>query len=224
MAHHPRIVGHATEKDRASEVNYAGTPFRHPGSAGNAALQPADERHCRPDRPRAVHRRMGRRGRGRTTVGSGPRRWCARGVTNSTARWPARGNRSNGCAYADSAEHVPIQRMPNVEPAAGSGRAATDALIAGRGGRHLRDRGTKSWSIDMQRFNFQFTWPAFHCIRAGRLAGQLRDAYQSTRISGHPGRPGRPGHHRLGGAELRQRTAGQVAAVSTAAPVPCSPT
>ena len=41
--------------------------------------------------------------------------------------------------------------------------------------------GDKSWSIDMQRYNFQFTGQRFFRIENGRLAGQLRDvAYQAT--------------------------------------------
>ena len=41
--------------------------------------------------------------------------------------------------------------------------------------------GDKSWSIDMQRYNFQFTGQRFFRIRDGKLDGQLRDvAYQAT--------------------------------------------
>ena len=41
--------------------------------------------------------------------------------------------------------------------------------------------GDKSWSIDMQRFNFQFTGQRFFRIEDGVLAGQVRDAaYQAT--------------------------------------------
>lgn len=41
--------------------------------------------------------------------------------------------------------------------------------------------GDKSWSIDMQRYNFQFTGQRFFRIRGGQLYGQLRDvAYQSS--------------------------------------------
>jgi TldD protein len=41
--------------------------------------------------------------------------------------------------------------------------------------------GDKSWSIDMQRYNFQFTGQRFFRIENGKLAGQLRDvAYQAT--------------------------------------------
>jgi TldD protein len=41
--------------------------------------------------------------------------------------------------------------------------------------------GDKSWSIDMQRYNFQFTGQRFFRIEGGRLVGQVRDvAYQAT--------------------------------------------
>ena len=88
--------------------------------------------------------------------------------------------RSNGCAYADSPEHTPIQRMANVSLAADPNGGATADLIAG-----IEDGiyvvGDKSWSIDMQRYNFQFTGQRFYRISGGQLAGQLRDvAYQAT--------------------------------------------
>ena len=39
--------------------------------------------------------------------------------------------------------------------------------------------GDNSWSIDMQRYNFQFTGQQFYRIKSGQLVGQLRDvAYQ----------------------------------------------
>jgi TldD protein len=41
--------------------------------------------------------------------------------------------------------------------------------------------GDKSWSIDMQRYNFQFTGQRFYRIRGGKLDGMVRDvAYQAT--------------------------------------------
>ena len=36
--------------------------------------------------------------------------------------------------------------------------------------------GDKSWSIDMQRYNFQFTGQRFHRVKNGRILGQVRDA------------------------------------------------
>ena len=89
--------------------------------------------------------------------------------------------RSNGCAFADSPMHVPIQRMANVSLAhAGNDGPSTDELIAGVD-RGIYVVGDKSWSIDMQRYNFQFTGQRFYRIDKGKLAGQLKDvAYQAT--------------------------------------------
>ncbi|WP_349294592.1 TldD/PmbA family protein [Baekduia alba] len=88
--------------------------------------------------------------------------------------------RSNGCAYADSAQRAPLQRMPNVSLRPAPGGPSTEELI-GRVERGIYVVGNASWSIDMQRLNFQFTGQQFHRIQDGRLAGQLRDvAYQAT--------------------------------------------
>jgi TldD protein len=89
--------------------------------------------------------------------------------------------RSNGCAFADSPLHVPIQRMANVSLAhSGVQGPRTDELIAGVD-RGIYVVGDKSWSIDMQRYNFQFTGQRFYKIENGMLAGQLKDvAYQAT--------------------------------------------
>jgi TldD protein len=89
--------------------------------------------------------------------------------------------RSNGCAFADSPMHVPIQRMANVSLAhSGDDGPSTEDLIAGVD-RGIYVVGDKSWSIDMQRYNFQFTGQRFYRIEKGKLAGQLKDvAYQAT--------------------------------------------
>ena len=93
--------------------------------------------------------------------------------------------RSNGCAFADSARHIPLQRMPNVSlraaPSTDQGDGPSTAeLIAGVDD-GIYVVGDNSWSIDMQRYNFQFTGQRFFKINQGRLVGQLRDvAYQAT--------------------------------------------
>jgi TldD protein len=89
--------------------------------------------------------------------------------------------RSNGCAFADSPMHVPIQRMANVSLAhSGAGGPSTEELIGGVD-RGIYIVGDKSWSIDMQRYNFQFTGQRFYRIEGGTLAGQIKDvAYQAT--------------------------------------------
>jgi TldD protein len=88
--------------------------------------------------------------------------------------------RSNGCAFADSSGHVPVQRMANVSLQPATDGPSTEDLISGVE-KGLYVVGDKSWSIDMQRYNFQFTAQRFYLIENGRLVGQVRDAaYQAT--------------------------------------------
>ena len=135
--------------------------------------------------------------------------------------------RSNGCAFADSPHHVPIQRMANVslQPDAGSD-VTTDDLIAGVE-RGIYVVGDKSWSIDMQRYNFQFTGQRFFRIENGALAGQLRDvAYQATTTDfwGSLDGLGGPSTWVLGGAmNCGKAQPGQVAAVEPRVPVGALP-
>ncbi len=133
--------------------------------------------------------------------------------------------RSNGCAYADSPGHIPIQRMANVslQPASDvdGGGPSTDELI-GRVERGIYVVGDKSWSIDMQRYNFQFTGQRFYRIEDGRLAGQLRDvAYQATTTDfwNSMEAVGGPDTYVLGGAfNCGKAQPGQVASVSHGCP------
>ena len=130
--------------------------------------------------------------------------------------------RSNGCAYADSAEHVPIQRMPNVSLQADPAGGSVEDLIAGvEHGIYIV--GDKSWSIDMQRFNFQFTGQRFHRIRNGRLDGQVKDVVYQSRTPDFWGSLvalGGPDTYLLGGAlNCGKGQPGQVAAVSHGCPV-----
>jgi TldD protein len=129
---------------------------------------------------------------------------------------------SNGCAFADSPLHVPIQRMANVslEPAGDDGPTTGD-LIGGVE-RGLYIVGDKSWSIDMQRYNFQFTGQRFFRIEHGRLAGQVRDvAYQATTTDfwGSLEAVGGRSTYLLGGAfNCGKGQPGQVAPVSHGCP------
>jgi TldD protein len=144
--------------------------------------------------------------------------------------------RSNGCAFADSPLHVPIQRMANVSlaPAGGSensrggggsdgggGGPTTADLIAGVE-RGLYIVGDKSWSIDMQRYNFQFTGQRFFKIEGGRLVGQVKDvAYQATTTEfwGAMEAVGGSSTYVLGGAfNCGKGQPGQVAPVSHGCP------
>src|SRR5690606_8397093 len=133
---------------------------------------------------------------------------------------PGRG-RSNGCAYADSPGHVPVQRMANVSLQPAPDGPSTDELIS-RVERGIYVVGDKSWSIDMQRFNFQFTGQRFFRIEDGKLAGQLRDvAYQATTTDfwGSMEAVGGPQTWQLGGAfNCGKAQPGQVASVSHGCP------
>ncbi|MEU9644966.1 TldD/PmbA family protein [Streptomyces sp. NPDC048188] len=129
--------------------------------------------------------------------------------------------RSNGCAYADSPAQVPVQRMANVSLRPDPGGLSTEDLIGGVD-RGIYVVGDRSWSIDMQRYNFQFTGQRFFRIENGRLAGQLRDvAYQATTTDfwGSMAAVGGPQTYVLGGAfNCGKAQPGQVAAVSHGCP------
>ncbi|MEW1677487.1 TldD/PmbA family protein [Streptomyces noursei] len=129
--------------------------------------------------------------------------------------------RSNGCAFADSPHHVPVQRMANVSLRPAPDGPSTDALISGVE-RGIYLVGDRSWSIDMQRHNFQFTQQRAFLIRNGRLAGQLRDvAYQATTTDFWRSMAalGGPQTYVLGGAfNCGKAQPGQIAAVSHGCP------
>jgi TldD protein len=129
--------------------------------------------------------------------------------------------RSNGCAFADSPGHIPLQRMANVSIPPVPDGPSTDELIAGVD-RGIYVVGDKSYSIDMQRYNFQFTGQRFFKIENGRLAGQLKDvAYQATTTDfwGSLEALGGPQTWLLSGAfTCGKAQPGQVAPVSHGAP------
>ena len=87
---------------------------------------------------------------------------------------------SDGCCYADSWSSVQFQRMPNVSLAPGKAELTPDEMIAGvEKGIYIAGRG--SYSIDQQRYNFQFGGQMFYEIENGKIVGPLRDvAYQSN--------------------------------------------
>lgn len=125
---------------------------------------------------------------------------------------------SNGCAYADGFASFPIQRMPNISLQPGPDPAANAAsLISGvEDGIYIEGNG--SWSIDQQRYNFQFTGQIFHRIRHGKLDGMLRDvAYQGNSVdfwNACDGIGGEPSYELGGAFNCGKGQPGQIAAVS----------
>ena len=218
-------IGHATELDRALgyEAAYAGTSFATVDQLGTLQYG-APFMHVTADR-QVEH--------GLASVG-----WDDEGVAAQSwdlirdgvlvgyqldRRIAARQGyqRSNGCAFADSSSHTPIQRMANVSLQPSPAGPSTEELISSvTDGIYVV--GDKSWSIDMQRYNFQFTGQRFFRIRHGRLTGQLRDvAYQgsTTQFWGSMEATGGPQTYVLGGAfNCGKGQPGQVAPVSHGCP------
>jgi len=87
---------------------------------------------------------------------------------------------SQGCCYADDWSSVQFQRMPNVSLQAGTERMnAMDMIKNTEKGIYML--GRNSYSIDQQRYNFQFSSQLAFEIKNGKIAGMLRDAaYQSN--------------------------------------------
>ena len=218
-------IGHATEYDRAIgyEAAYAGTSFATPDRLGTM-------RYGSPVMTVIADRTVefGLATVGYDDEGVQSQSWdlvrdgTFVGYQLDRVFAPKLGqSRSNGCSYADSPHHVPIQRMANVSLQPAADETSTADLIA-RVENGIYIVGDKSWSIDMQRYNFQFTGQRFFRIVDGRLEGQLRDvAYQATTTDfwNSMEAVGGPSTWRLGGAfNCGKAQPGQVAAVSHGCP------
>ncbi len=218
-------IGHATELDRALgyEANYAGTSFATVDNLGTLKYGSA----CmNVTGDRTVEHGLATIGYDDDGVATGQWDIIKDGVLvgYQTDRRMARlmdWGRSTGCAFADSSGHIPIQRMANVSLRPAAEDVSTADLISGVE-RGIYVVGDKSWSIDMQRYNFQFTGQRFYVIRDGELAGQLRDvAYQATTTDfwGSMEAVGGEGTWRLEGAfNCGKAQPGQVAPVSHGCP------
>lgn len=87
---------------------------------------------------------------------------------------------SHGCCYAQSWNDVQFQRMPNVSLEPGKQKYSIKDMIKDvEKGIYIAGRG--SYSIDQQRYNFQFGGTVFYEIKNGEIVGMLDDvAYQSN--------------------------------------------
>ena len=89
-------------------------------------------------------------------------------------------NESHGCCYADNWSSVQFQRMPNVSLAPGEEKLSVEEMIKDVE-KGIYILGDGSYSIDQQRYNFQFGGQLYYEIKDGKIAGMLRDvAYQSN--------------------------------------------
>ena len=218
-------IGHATELDRALgyEAAYAGTSFATFDKLGNLqygspVMNVTGDRTAEHGLATVGYDDEGVAGQSWDLISGGV--LVGYQLDRRMARLKGFG-RSNGCAFADSPGHMPLQRMANVSLAPAPDGPATEELIA-RVDNGIYILGDKSWSIDMQRYNFQFTGQRFFRIRNGRLDGQLRDvAYQATTTDfwNSMEAVGGPQTYVLGGAfNCGKGQPGQVAPVSHGTP------
>src|SRR5688572_19322384 len=176
-------VGHPTELDRSlwMEANYAGTSFLTPDKIGKLKFG-TDIVNFIADRTQKG---------GLATVayddeGVPAQEWPLikdgifvdwQTTRDLAAMSPAR--KSYGCLHADSWGSVSFPRMPNISLQPASGNTTMDDLIAGVE-RGILIYGDGSYSIDQQRYNFQFGGQTFWEIKNGKVGGMVRDvAYQS---------------------------------------------
>jgi len=89
-------------------------------------------------------------------------------------------NESHGCCYAQSWNDVQFQRMPNISLEPGKEPYSINDMIKDvEKGIYIAGRG--SYSIDQQRYNFQFGGTMYYEIKDGKIVGMLNDvAYQSN--------------------------------------------
>ena len=89
-------------------------------------------------------------------------------------------NESHGCCYADSWNSIQFQRMPNVSLEANKNPYSVNQMIGDtEDGIYIVGRG--SYSIDQQRYNFQFGGILFYEVKGGKITKMLKDvAYQSN--------------------------------------------
>ena len=87
---------------------------------------------------------------------------------------------SHGCCYSQSWRDVQFQRMPNVSLKPNDKDiSAEDVIKDVENGIYIAGRG--SFSIDQQRYNFQFGGQLFYEIKNGKITEQIEDvAYQSN--------------------------------------------
>ena len=176
-------IGHSTELDRALgyEANYAGTSFLTTEKLGKFRVG-SDIVNFNGDRIRSESLSTCGYDDDGVKTRQFPIIKAGIFVGYQTIRDQAHligQSESMGCCYADSYASVPFQRMPNVWLAPSEKPVTLEELVAGVDNGVLID-GRGSYSIDQQRYNFQFGGDAFWEIKGGKVLGMIADvAYQS---------------------------------------------
>jgi len=179
-------VGHATELDRVLgyEANYAGTSFATMDKWESKKFKYGSE-HVNIVADKTTPGSLG--AVGYDDEGVPGKRWdlirdgilVNYQVTRDQAHMIGQ-KESDGCSYADSWSSVQFQRMPNVSLEAGRKSLTPDEMVKDvKRGIYIIGRG--SYSIDQQRYNFQFGGQLYYEIRNGKIGQMLEDvAYQSN--------------------------------------------
>lgn len=198
-------IGHPTELDRAMglEADMAGTSFLRPDDAGTRKIA-APGVNIVADRTQPG----GLATMGWDDDGVQPGRWdivrdgtfVGWQTTRDQAKWAGETS-SRGCSYGQRYSGVAFQRMPNISLQPGAEGYTTEDLVgATEDGVLISGRG--SWSIDQQRYNFQFSGQMFWEVKRGRITRPLRDvAYQANTVDfwNSCDMVGGEGTYRLGG-------------------------
>ncbi|HEX3160412.1 MAG TPA: TldD/PmbA family protein [Gemmatimonadaceae bacterium] len=182
-------IGHPTELDRAmgQEANYAGTSFVAPPSAMIGKLKYGPE-FMNVQADRTQPNSLAQVGWDDEGVPAGEWLIVDKGTfkdyqtTREQAAWISNltgVSRSHGCSFAQSWGDVQFQRMPNISLMPGEQDIGLDEIVADtERGVVVKNRG--SWSIDQQRYNFQFSGQVAYEVKKGKITGMLKDvAYQS---------------------------------------------
>jgi TldD protein len=179
-------VGHPTELDRVLgyEANFAGTSFATLDKLGKLRYG-----------AKAVHLYADKTVEGGLATcgydddGVKTQRWdiVKDGVlvgyqtTRDQAGWIGE-KESRGTCYAQDFRSFPFQRMPNLSLAP-SPQATTLADLISSTDDGVYITGNGSWSIDHQRYNFQFGGQMFYEVKKGKITHALRDvAYQANSV------------------------------------------
>jgi TldD protein len=177
-------VGHPTELDRAMgyEANFAGTSFLTVDKLNKFQFAaPALSFYADKTTP------TGLATCGYDDDGVKTQKWdivrngkfVSYQTTREQAGW-INEDQSRGCSYAQDFRSFPFQRMPNVSLEPGSKDLGLKDLIAATDDGILI-HGEGSYSIDHQRYNFQFGGQMFYEVKKGKVTRSLRDvAYQSS--------------------------------------------
>ncbi len=87
---------------------------------------------------------------------------------------------SQGCCYADNWSSIQFQRMANISLLPGKEKNSIDDMIKNVE-KGIYIIGDGSFSIDQQRYNFQFGGQLYYEIKNGKIVGMLKDvAYHSN--------------------------------------------